>query len=385
MTGWSGLFVSGLALAATPGVTPAAQAPSLSILTPADGEYVSDRVAIEARVEPAERTGDVTGYVFFADGREVCRVEAGGRPRCVWDAGPIVRAHQLRVVATLADGARLVATRRTPALDVVERTAVRVVQVPAIVTDRDGGFVRGLSRDAFRLVEDGVPQTIQHFSSEEAPLELVLALDVSQSMGEALPALKQAVGEFVTRLPPGAAVSLVAFNDEMFPIGQPSDTVARRLEMLGHLQPFGGTALYDVMMRGFADLSRGSGRRALVIFTDGDDQSSRATRAQVQSAVEASDVALYFVALGRGQEVEQLLDGMDGLATLSGGRVLRAARSGQLGERFGDVLAELSHQYLIGYAPTNGAADGRWRKIDLTSPRRDLRIRARQGYRAPSR
>jgi Ca-activated chloride channel family protein len=380
--------VSGLAIAATTGAAAAAQtptpSPTLTILTPADGEYVSDRVGIEARVEPAELAGEVTGYVFFANGREVCRVEAGGRPHCVWDAGPIVRAHQLRVVATLAGGARLVATRRTPALDVVERTAVRVVQVPAVVTNRDGGFVRGLSRDAFRLAEDGVPQTIQHFSSEEAPIELVLALDVSQSMDEALPALRQAVGDFVNRLRRVPRSRWSPSMTRCSPSGSRPITLARRLEILGHLQPFGGTALYDVMLRGFADLSRGSGRRALVVFTDGDDQSSRATRAQVQRAAEARDVALYFVAMGRGQEVDQLLEGMEGLATLSSGRVLRAARSGQLAERFGDVLAELSHQYLIGYAPSNAAADGRWRKIELTSPQRDLRIRARLGYRAPS-
>jgi Ca-activated chloride channel homolog len=362
----------------------AAQDGTLTIVAPRAGDYVSDRVRIEARVEPAERAGEVVTYVFYADGREVCRVDGGRPPVCTWDAGAVVRAHQLRVVATLPDGRRLVATRRTAALDVAERTAVRVVQVPAVVTDRSGTFVRGLQRDAFALTEDGVPQAIEHFSSEEAPLELLLALDVSASMAEALPALKRAVGEFVRRLPPSATVSLVAFNDDVFPIGQPADAVERRLAILGNLQAFGGTALFDVMLRGFDELSRGSGRRALVVFTDGDDSSSRATRHQVRLAAEASDVALYFVALGRGQEVDRLLEGMDALATLSGGRVVRARDTAQLGERFGDVLAELAHQYLIGYSPTNAKTDGQWRKIEVRLRRPDLRIRARLGYRAPS-
>jgi Ca-activated chloride channel family protein len=297
----------------------------------------------------------------------------------------VVRAHQIRVVATLADGRRLVASRRTRGLEVVESTAVRVVQVPAVVTDRRGAVVRGLTREAFALSEDGVPQVIQHFASEDAPLELVLALDVSASMTDALGDLRRAVRQFVQQLPGQARLSLIAFNDELFPVGLPTDSLERRLAILDRLQAFGGTALYDVMMRGLDDLSRGSGRRALVVFTDGDDQASRATRAQVRAAFEASDVTVYFVALGRGQAVEPLREGMEELAALSGGRALHAARTGQLDERFGEVLAELAHQYLIGYAPSNAMPDGRWRRIEVRLGRADLRIRTRPGYRAPER
>ena len=377
-------LVAALSVAAVCAVPVATQEATVVFVVPAAGDYVSDRVRIEVRVEPAERARDVATYTFYADGREVCRTDRPAPPVCTWDAGSIVRAHQLRVVATLVDGRRLVATRRTRALDVVESTTVRVVQVPAVVTDRHGTVVRGLTRDAFALSEDGVPQVIQHFASEDAPLELVFALDVSASMAEALPDLRQAVGDFVRQLPPQASISLVAFNDEMFPIGQPGDPVERRLALLDRLQPFGGTALYDVMLRGLDDLARGSGRRALIVFTDGDDRASRATRVQVRAAAEASDVTVYFVALGRGQAVEQLLEGMEELATLSGGRALRADRTAQLGARFGEVLAELAHQYLIGYVPTNGTPDGQWRRIELRLREPDLRIRARLGYRAPA-
>lgn len=376
--------IAALALVASCTVGAQTQDAALVIAVPAAGDFVSARVRIEVRVEPETRTGDVTAYTFYADGREVCRIESPTPAVCVWDAGPVVRAHQLRVVATLAAGGRLVASRRTSALEVAEATAVRVVQVPAVVTDRRGAVVRGLARDAFALAEDGVSQAIQHFASEDAPLELVLALDVSASMAEALPDLRRAVGQFVRQLPPRASLGLVAFNDETFPIGQAADPPERRLAILERLQAFGGTALYDVMMRGLDDLSRGSGRRALVVFTDGDDQASRATRAHVRAAAEASDAAVYFVALGRGAAVERLREGMEELARLSGGRVLRADRTAQLDARFAEVLAELAHQYLIGYVPTNAEADGRWRRIDLRLRQPELRIRSRLGYRAPA-
>ncbi len=295
-----------------------------------------------------------------------------------------MKAHQLRVVATLANGERLVATRRTRAIDLVENAAVRVVQVPVVVTDRSGTFVPGLSREAFTLAEDGVPQAVQHFANEQAALAVRLAIDLSQSMEQALPEVKRAVGEFAKRLPANATVSMMAFNDEMYPVGQPGDTLAQRLEILGRLQAFGGTALHDVMIRGFDDLARTPGRRALVVFTDGDDQASRSTREQVRAVAEASDVSVYFVVLGRAADVSDLLKGMDELATLSGGRALRADKIEQLAERFDDVLTDLSQQYLLGYTPTNGALDGRWRKIEVRLTRENLRVRSRLGYRAPA-
>lgn len=359
-----------------------AQDARLEIASPGPSDYVSDHVVVAARITPDERARDVTGYAFFADGKEICRVVAPAPAACPWDAGAVVKAHQLRVVATLANGERLVATRRTRAIDVVENTAVRVVQVPVVVTDRGGAFVPGLPREVFRLTENGVPQAVEHFATEDAALAVRIAIDLSQSMEPALPEVKRAVGEFVKRLPASAAVSLMAFNDEMYPVGQTGDTLEQRLEILGRLQAFGGTALHDVMIRGFDDLARTPGRRALIVFTDGDDQSSRATRAQVRTVAEASDVSVYFVALGRGRDVDELLKGMDELATLSGGRALRADKTEQLAARFDDVLSELSHQYLLGYTPSNGTLDGAWRKIEVRVTREHLRARSRLGYRA---
>ena len=131
-----------------------AQTPRLVIASPTAGDYVSDRVPIDVRLEPTDAAPVVTEHVFYADGKEVCRVPGPARPVCVWDAGAVVTSHQLRVVATLAAGGRLVASVRTRAIDVAENTSVRVVQVPVVATDRDGRFAAGLTRDAFSLTED---------------------------------------------------------------------------------------------------------------------------------------------------------------------------------------------------------------------------------------
>jgi hypothetical protein len=114
----------------------------LEIVSPPDGSYVSDRLTIEARIMPRERRYEVTEITFYADGPLVCRTTDTNRPLCAWDAGAIVKPHQFRVVATLANGQRIVATRRTREIDVDEAVSVEIVQINALVSDRSGKFVR---------------------------------------------------------------------------------------------------------------------------------------------------------------------------------------------------------------------------------------------------
>lgn len=353
----------------------------LVIETPAAGAFVTDRTPIAARIEPQPPEGGAE-FVFFADGREVCALRTRGRAVCDWDAGAVLREHQIRVVARLPGGGRLTATRRTRAVDVAAATSVRVVQVTAVVTDRAGKFVSGLPRESFRILEDGVPQTIEHFSDAGSSLDLVLALDYSASMTGFVDDLRAAVLQFLVALPPTARVTMLAFNDEVFTLARPSDGPDRGMLAMEELQPAGGTALNDVILKAFGDLSRGIGRRTLVAFTDGEDRTSRATLAQTRRAIEASDVTLYFVALGRGREARDLQKTMEELSDLSGGRTLLAGGPEELGARFKDVVDELAHQYLLGYQPKNGALDGTWRRIEVRVAGERLRVRARPGYRA---
>lgn len=363
----------------------AAQTPlTLEIVSPVDGAYVSDKVTIEARILPVERWSEVTAMTFFADGKVVCRSVAVSAPTCHWDAGPVIAAHLLRVVATTSTGARLVATASTREVDVKESAAVRIVQVNASVQDRSGRFVRGLTPAQFRLVEDGRPQTILHFAAEEAPLEIVVAMDISGSMGAAIDDLKAAVRQFLMQLKPADRVTLVAFNAEMFVLARREADAAARLAAIDGVTAWGGTALYDAIMRSLDLLSRQPGRRSLVVFSDGDDQSSQATFATVDRALRGGDASLFVVGLGRGREQATLRETLEALVEPTGGRALFAERSGELGAAFGEVIQELTHQYLIGYESTNTRADGAWRTLQVDVPGTRHRVRARQGYFAPT-
>ena len=371
-------------LAAVIAMPAGAQPPlALEIVSPPEGSYISDRITIEARISPAERRRDVTEITFFVDGRLICRSRDVDQPRCAWDAGSVVRPHQFRIVASMTSGERVVATRRTRDIEVNEAVSVQVVQINALVSDRSGTPISGLKPAQFRVMEDGVAQKILHFAAEEAPLEIVIAVDISGSMGAALEEVKRAVRQFIAKLKPADQVTLVAFNEEMFVLAQREQDRARLSEAIDRLSVFGGTTLYDVIIRSLEMLSRQPGRRSLIVFSDGEDQSSQASFAAVDRALRSSDATLFMVALGRGREVADLRETVQALAEPTGGRGLFADTPADLDDAFAELLSELTHQYLIGFESTNPAKDGAWRKLEVDVPGTSYRVRARQGYFGP--
>jgi VWFA-related protein len=355
--------------------------PGVSILSPADESYVSGPTVIRARVDPPAAAVSVT---FYVDGRLVCRATSAPYD-CAWDAGAAIAAHQIRVVAAAGSGAagtRGVATIATSGAGFAERVDVDLVQVTATVTDGRSQYVTGLPQTAFRVYEDGRPQTITHFMSENVPLELVLAVDVSGSMGEAMPAMKAAVKEFLAAISPRDQVTLLGFNDTIFPLTRKSTDPAQRVSAVDRLVSWGGTALYDAIIAGVDLLGHETGRKAMLVFTDGEDQGSHSALSDVERRLEAGGVSLYVIAQGRGLTMKPLKKTMSRLAAATGGRALATDQIDDLRGAFTELLDELSHQYLLGYASTNSGRDGMLRRVKVEVDGRH-QVRARDGYRAP--
>jgi VWFA-related protein len=351
--------------------------PEVRILAPHEGAFVTGLTRLSAGVEPPEA---VSGVVFFANGREVC---SAPRPpfECEWDAGLLVAEHQIRVVANLAGGGRVVRTARTRGTAFAETVAVDIVQVTVTVIGEDGHFVKGLPRAAFRVSEDGRPQEVSHFYADNVPLDLLVAVDASGSMRPALPTVRGAVAAFLGAVPPRHRVTLVAFNDTIFPLTRHQTDPAERVKAVNRLSSWGSTVLYDAMLEGIRLLGAQPGRKALVVFTDGEDQGSFASLSDVQQGLQSNDLTLYMIGQGRGVTNERLKQLMERLARPTGGRALFAERADRLTESFAELLDELSNQYVLGYHPTNDARDGTWRRIAVQVDGRH-RVRARQGYRA---
>ncbi len=353
-------------------------AAALAFVTPTAGTYVSGPVLLKV-VHNGEGGGSaILDVTFFADGRQVC-VAPGSRLECSWDAGPIVVEHALRAVATLKKGGRLVANVRTLPLGVAESASVNIVQVNAVVTD-GGRFVKGLTRQAFRLLDDKEDRAILGFDPEGAPLELVLALDISQSMKDALPDVRRAARAFLKALGPQDRVTIVAFNDKLFTVARRDEDLETRLTAIDGLNAWGATSLNDAMVRSFELLGQQAGRRALVVFSDGEDVSSQATFEDVKRVASESDATLFAVGLGRGARTQALKAKLGELAEASGGLALFAEDSEKLNEPFAEIVADLSNQYTLGFEPRR---DGKSHSLTVQVPGRGVRIRARRAYIAP--
>jgi VWFA-related protein len=349
----------------------------LTILSPARDAYLSGLTPLRARIEPPDAASGVT---FFIDGRQVCVVTTAPF-ECEWDAGRSVTPHQVRVVATLSAGGRLATTVRTQGIGHADNVDVDVVQVTVTVQDGRGEFVRGLPAPAFHVFEDGRPQKISHFVSEHVPLELVVAVDISASMAPAMPTLKKAVENFLGAVPSDNQVTLIGFNETLFTLTRRATNQSDRARAVDRLAPWGTTALYDAILHGVEVLGPETGRKVLVVFTDGEDQGSYATLADVERGLQSSDVALYMIGLGRGVTAEALKKIMQRIATPTGGRALFTDSIDKLHEAFGQLLDELSNQYFLSYPLPEARRDGAWRSITVKVDGQ-TDVRARQGYRA---
>jgi Ca-activated chloride channel family protein len=349
----------------------------VQVVSPADGSFVSGPTVLRAEIDPV---GEASNVVFFADGHQVCTLAAPPF-ECRWDAGSTIVEHQIRVRANLTRGGSIVRIVNTKGVGYAENVDVDVVQVTATVLDGRGHYVKGLVQSAFHVVEDDRPQKITHFASEDVPLELIVAVDVSGSMAPAMPALKRAVKEFLSDVPARDQVNVLAFNDTVFSPTRAATNLADRLKAIDRLAAFGGTALYDVILRGVDTLGREVGRKAIVVFTDGEDEGSHAVLSDVEQRLQASDVTLYMIGQGRGVTLDSLRKIMERLSRPTGGRALFTDNIDELHNAFNNLLDELSQQYLLGYPPTNRVRDNSFRRIKVTVDG-PYEVRARQGYRA---
>jgi Ca-activated chloride channel homolog len=357
-----------------------AQTDAVRITSPAPDSIVSGVIRLEAVIAPEQLLPLVQSVTFFMNGRLVCTVE---RPPfgCSWNPGDVVRGHHVRVVATLTDGRRLRDNVRTKDLGFVEKVRTEAVLVPVIVTEH-GEFVRGLKQQDFEVFEDGVRQPIASFVNENAPLDLVLAVDISGSMENALADVKAAVKQLLSKLRPGDAATLVGFNDTIFVVAEREKDRRTREEAVDLLSSWGGTALYDATVRTLDMVSREWGRKGVVIFSDGDDRHSLTPRDTAMARVQASDAMLYTVGFGGGATVPALRSSLESYARSTGGRPFFPRTVKELDGVFDEIVAELANQYVLSYSSTNLKSDNAWRNIKVQVQKGKYNIRARRGYRA---
>ena len=271
---------------------------------------------------------------------------------------------------------------------------VDLVLVNATVTDPLNRYVTSLEASHFQVTEDKVEQKIEYFSSEEVPISIGIIFDVSGSMKDKIATARQAANTFLKSGNPEDEYFIVEFANRPELMADFTTDITKLQSKLILTQAKGQTAMYDSVYLGLEKLKEGTNpKKALLLITDGEDNRSRYTFQQVKEFVKEQDVQIYGIGITDDWN-SQLAQGKTGramieeLTDLTGGRSFFPDSVYDLEDICTKISVELKNQYVIGYHSTNGAKDGKWRKIRLkVNPPKGipkLNVRAKQGYYAAS-
>jgi Ca-activated chloride channel family protein len=265
-----------------------------------------------------------------------------------------------------------------------------LITVNVTLTDMYGRFVTGLTKEAFTVLDDKEPQEITFFSDDDAPVSLGVIFDVSGSMGkDKIAKARDALKHFIETSHNGDEYFLIGFNHRPQILMEKTRDADALLTKLTFVQTKGQTALYDACYLGVEKVTRGvHPKRALLIISDGQDNSSRYTFSELRRILKESDVLIYAIGItDPGDQTSFGVAGqsiLDELAGVSGGRAFFPETAAEMNEIFERIAIELRNQYSIGYKPKNFVNNGKWHKIKVkvTPPRGlpRLFVRTKEGY-----
>lgn len=271
------------------------------------------------------------------------------------------------------------------------RVKTDLVSLTLTVTDPYGRYVSGLGKNVFTIFDNNQEQEITHFSDADAPVSVGIVFDVSGSMsGDKIRKARKALERFINTSHPSDEYFLIAFNSRAQLLMDRTRDGEAVLQKLTLVQPKQNTALYDAVYLGVERVTRGTHqKRAILIISDGQDNSSRYNFGEVRRLMKESDVVTYSVGImDRGDFGGQLgMQGqafLDELSSVTGGKSFYPSTDIEMDEIFERIALELRNQYSIGYIPKDFQPDGKWRKIKVkVKPVRGLprlTVRSREGY-----
>jgi Ca-activated chloride channel family protein len=294
----------------------------------------------------------------------------------------------LLLIAVLLTPIVLTAQLKKQPTPPIFKVDVETVFVKVSVTDPLNRYVTGLEKEHFKAYEDNVEQAITHFSQQSAPISAGIIFDVSASMKDNnnIRKAKNAISRFLESGSPEDENFLITFNNKTRLAQDFTDQTTSLQNEAAFQKPGGTTALYDAVYMGLDKIKEGKReKKALIIITDGEDNSSRYSAGEIREFAKELDVQVYAIGeegtLGSGRyEIQNIVN-------LTGGRAFFPNNFSELDYYIDLIHAELRSQYVLGYNPTNKAHDGKWRriKVKLDAPQGlpKLIVKAKEGYNAP--
>ncbi len=289
----------------------------------------------------------------------------------------------VRAVAYLTDGNSTEDLVYVNAPDYLETVEIEYVELYVTARDRDGQIAKGLTKDDFDVFEDGVAQEIRRFEQvDNLPIHVQVMIDTSASMTEDLDQTKRAALEFFqTGIGEKDRGALITFNDHPNLAVNFTNDLQELAGGLAGLKAERGTALYDSLIFGLYYLNGLKGQRAMLLLSDGKDESSRFEFEDTLEFARRAGVAIYAIGLaidgkGSGDAKRKLTK----IAEETGGRSFFLKNVSELARVYAQIQDELRSRYLLTYQSTNSDADGRFRFIDLKPRSRDVEAKTLRGY-----
>ena len=284
-----------------------------------------------------------------------------------------------------------------PAADTNESVAtivsrVNEVRVIFTVTDKHGRYIKDLKKSDFRVIDDKKPATeIRSFRSEtDLPLQVGLLVDASNSVRDRFKFEQEAAVEFLnSSIRPKYDKAFVVGFDATPEVTQDfTDNTEALSKGVRMLRAGGGTAMYDALYFACRDKllkqeQTGPVRRAIILLSDGDDNLSHVTREEAIEMAQRAEVIVYTISTNisgmkaKGDKV------LERIAEATGGRAFFPFQIRDVSDAFVSIQDELRSQYAMAYKPTDFAADGRYRTIEILAQDKGLKVRTRKGYYAP--
>jgi Ca-activated chloride channel family protein len=266
------------------------------------------------------------------------------------------------------------------------KVSTESVPVYVTVTDSTKRLVPDLALEDFEVLDNGKPQTVNVFENKPTPITVVVMIDTSGSMTTALDLVKDGAEQFLIRLLPDDKAQVGEFNDKIrFHPGTFIEDRDRLVYQLKNELDFGyPTRLWDAVDESIDRLDPMDGRKVVLVFTDGDDTSSKVNLGKVMDRARAKDVMVYAIGLvndyfnGQNKVRSQPDRGLKHLAEDTGGGFFLLKRTADLGETFTRVAQELHSQYVLGFSPES--LDGKVHKLDVRVRKSGMSAQARKSY-----
>ncbi len=240
-------------------------------------------------------------------------------------------------------------------------------------------LIPNLAASDFTITEDGMPVPVDRLDNPDVPLQIVLLVDLSESIRPSLRTIQDSAVAFLDSLNPRDRVMLLLFNSELRFFEQRTEDRRPIIREIRHAQAGGMTKLYDAMLSGMKYLQGKPGRKAMVCFTDGQDTSGSSSGNSVMIAAAHSGYPIYMIGAGAGLELSSLKILLRSFAEINSGKAFFIQNISKLRDAFNKVAAELRAAYVLNYY-TQVPPDGRWHEVSISTANPAYTVHARKGF-----